>query len=163
MITWLMLVAGGLILLFGFVVLFGAPYLPTLSRQQTAAFEMLDLKPGQTLIELGSGDGRVLRGAAQRGLGAIGYELNPVLVIISRLVTWKYRKQVRIVWGDFWREDWPAADAIFTFLLDRYMPELDKKITQYKHKPVKLLSYAFKVPKKKIVQHRQGLYLYEYR
>lgn len=70
----------GVIIIFGFVILFGAPYLPTLKPQIKIALDMLDLQPGQTLIEIGSGDGRVLKAAAERGWNAVGYELNPVLV-----------------------------------------------------------------------------------
>jgi ribosomal protein L11 methylase PrmA len=69
-----------LVILFGFVVAFGAPYLPTLRPQITMALDMLDLKKGQTLLELGSGDGRVMMAAAERGWNVIGYELNPLLV-----------------------------------------------------------------------------------
>ena len=60
------LIVGGVILIFGFVVFFGAPYLPTFNKVQNTALDLLDLKPGQTLIELGSGDGRVMREAAKR-------------------------------------------------------------------------------------------------
>jgi SAM-dependent methyltransferase len=132
--TTTILIAGVvIILLFGFVVLFGAPYLPTLKKQVDAAFDLLDLKPGQTLLELGCGDGRVLKAAAQRGLSAVGYELNPLLVCIAKLHTWRYRKQAKVVWGNFWTAKWPKTDAIFVFLLARYMKKLDTKIVQELH------------------------------
>lgn len=159
---WIFLAVSGLVLLFGFVVFFGAPYLPTLKKQVGAGLDLLDLKPGQTLLELGCGDGRVLRAAAERGLHAVGYELNPVLVLIARLHTWRYRKNVKIICGDYWRAAWPPADGIFVFLLDKYMPKLDKKIVQWNRRPVKLVSFAFKIPDKPIVAEKHGLYLYNY-
>jgi len=148
---------------FAFVIFFGAPYLPTLKKQIPPAFELLDLRPGQTLLELGSGDGRVLIYAAKKGLNAIGYELNPILFIYSWLRTIKYRKKIKVVWCNYWHKEWAKTDGIFVFLLDKYMAGLDKKIVQYKHKPVKLVSFAFKVPGKKPKGIKQGLYLYEYR
>jgi 16S rRNA A1518/A1519 N6-dimethyltransferase RsmA/KsgA/DIM1 with predicted DNA glycosylase/AP lyase activity len=102
-----------LVLLFGFVLLFGAPYVPTLKPQTEQALDLLNLKPGQTLLELGSGDGRVMRAAAARGLHVVGYELNPILAGVSYFVTWKYRKQVRIIWGDFWHADFTHGDGVF--------------------------------------------------
>ncbi len=153
---------GLLIFLFGFVVAFGAPYLPTLSRQTETALDMLDLRPGQTLLELGSGDGRVLKAAAKRGLRVIGYELNPILVAVSRIATWRYRQKVQIIWGDYWRSDWPQADGIFVFLLDRYMTKLDKKITRSYKRPIRLVSFAFKIPGKKETASNNGLFLYKY-
>lgn len=153
-----------LVLLFGFVVAFGAPYLPTLRAQTDEALDLLDLKPGQTLLELGCGDGRVMLAAARRGLRVVGYELNPVLVAIAWLVTLRYRRQVRVVWGNYWRKTLPPADGIFVFLLDKYMQKLDKKITQEQagHR-VKLVSFAFKIPGKQPAKTSKGLYIYDYR
>lgn len=151
-----------LVLLFSLVVLVGAPFLPTLKNQVEPALDMLDLSPGQTLLELGSGDGRVLLAAAHRGINSVGYELNPLLVIYSWLITRKYRKYIRIVWGNYWEKSWPRADGIFVFLLQPYMEKLDKKITQYKHKPVKLVSFAFVIKSRKAVVSKQGMHLYEY-
>lgn len=152
-----------LVLIFGFVVVFGAPYLPTMKKHTDDALDMLDLKPGQTLLELGSGDGRVARRAAERGLRVVGYELNPVLVVIAKLTTWRYRSQVRIHWASFWQADWPPTDGIFIFLIARFMKRLDKKIIQqYKNRPIRLVSYAFEIPGKRPVQTKQGMNLYTY-
>lgn len=160
---WVIFFGAILILIFGFVVLFGAPYLPTLDAQKKAALKLLNLEKGQTLLELGSGDGRVLLAAAEKGLHVVGYELNPILVLISYYRTRKYRSQVRIIWGNYWHMVWPRTDGIYVFLLDRYMKKLDKKITQnYPEQKIKLASLAFKVPGKEIVKEKKGVYLYEY-
>jgi 16S rRNA A1518/A1519 N6-dimethyltransferase RsmA/KsgA/DIM1 with predicted DNA glycosylase/AP lyase activity len=152
-----------LILIFGFVILFGAPYLPTLKNQIEAVFELLDLKKGETLIELGSGDGRILLEAGRRGINAVGYELNPFLVLYSRIKTWKYRGNINIIWGNYWTKHWPRADGIFVFLLDRYMVKLNNKIIQEYDQPLKLVSFAFKIPDRKIDDSRHGLFLYRYK
>ena len=161
--TWLLLAAAAVLISFGGVLLVGAPYLPTLGPQVKAALDLAGLKAGDTLVELGSGDGRVVVAAARQGLKVVAYELNPFLVAISWLRTRRYRYQVQIIWGDFWQAKWPAADAIFTFLLPKYMPKLNKKVIQYKHKPVKLVSFAFAIPGRKASHKRDGVFLYEYR
>ncbi len=160
--SWLIATVSLVVLLFGFVVLFGAPYLPTLKKQTDTALDLLDLKPGQTLLELGCGDGRVLRAAARLGLNAVGYELNPLLVIIAWLYTLRYRKQVKIIWGNYWTQPWPEADGIFVFLLNKFMVKLDNKITREFNTPVKLVSFAFRVPDKKAIKEKGGLFLYKY-
>lgn len=163
MILFIFLLIIWLILIFGFVVFFGAPYLPTLSKPKQAALELLELEPEQTLLELGSGDGTVLLAAAEKGLKVIGYELNPLLVIVSMFRTRKHRKNVRIIWGNYWWHVWPRTDGIYVFLLDRYMEKLDKKIIQnYPTQKVKLASLAFKIPNKKPLKEKDGVYLYEY-
>jgi hypothetical protein len=147
---------------FGGVLLFGAPYLPTLEPQVKTALKLAGLKPGDTLLELGCGDGRVLIAAARQGINAVGYELNPLLALMCWLRTRRYRKNVKVIWGNFWQKDWPDSQAIFVFLLDKYMLKLDKKCMQYKHKPVKLVSYAFAVPGRQPAKTENGLFLYEY-
>lgn len=159
---WLMSVASVLILLFGFVVLFGAPYLPTLTKQQSEAIKLLDLKPGQQLLELGSGDGRMLVAAAKQGIYAVGYELNPVLVIFSWVITRRYRKYVTVRWANFWCVKLPQADGIYVFLLHRYMPKLYTKITQEITTSVKVVSFAFPFPQIKHTTEKSGLYLYNF-
>jgi cyclopropane fatty-acyl-phospholipid synthase-like methyltransferase len=147
---------------FSFVIFFGAPYVPTLNQQRQAALDLLDLKPGQLFLELGSGDGRLLVAAAKRGLKSVGYELNPILYLISRLVTYKYRRQIKVEYGNFWSKQWPPADGIYSFIMQKYMAKLDKKIVQSNRKNIKLVSYAFYIPGKKILRRKQGLLLYEY-
>lgn len=115
------------------------------------------------MLELGCGDGRVLILAARRGIKSVGYELNPLLAFTAWLRTRKYRNEVQIIWGDFWRQDWPEHEAIFTFLLPKLMPKLNNKIMQSKHKPVKLVSYAFEVPDRKPVAEKAGIFLYLYK
>ena len=147
---------------FALAVFFGAPYLPTLKPQISDALDMLDLEPGQTMLELGSGDGRVMLAAAKRGWNVVGYEINPLLVIFSWFLTLRYRKRVKIIWGSYWRKPWPECDGIFTFLLDRYMARLDEQIWLNCKKPVRVVSFAFKIPGKRIAKRKKGLYLYTY-
>jgi SAM-dependent methyltransferase len=146
-----------------FVVAFGPPYVPTLKRNMEAALDLLDLQPGQTMLELGSGDGRVLVAAAQRGVHVVGIELSPVLVVISWLRTRRYRKQVRIIWGSYFVKKWPPADAIFTFMLPRQMAKLDRRIQRWHTNPVRLASFAFAIPNKEPVKTKNGVFLYEYK
>ncbi len=161
--TWIIFVGGVLILFFGFVVAVGAPYLPTKKKQIDAALDLLGLKKGQTLLELGCGDGRVLRLAAERGIKSIGYELNPLLVIIAKLSNLKYKDRVSVRWGNYWRVDLPKTDGIYVFLLDKYMNKLDRKIINQKLYPTRLASFAFKIPGKKVNSEKDGVFLYNYK
>lgn len=159
---WFGLVLLVVLICFGGVLLVGAPYLPTLAPQVQSALKLTGLKSGDTLLELGCGDGKVLLAAARQGINAVGYELNPFLAALAWLRTRRYRRQVRVIWGDFWHQTWPPAEAIFVFLLPRYMSKLNKKVIQYPHKPVKLASYAFEIPGKRHVTEKNGVFLYKY-
>lgn len=159
-VVWI--IAGVVFIAFIFVIAFGAPYLPTLNKQIATALDLADLKPGQTLLELGSGDGRVWAAAAKKGYKAVGYELNPILVIYSWIRTRKYGQNVKIIWGNYWTSHWPEANGIFVFLLDKYMNKLDKKVIQEYGSNVKLVSFAFRIPDREAAKEQNGLYLYEY-
>lgn len=161
----LWLLAGVLVACFGLVVFVGPPYLPTMNRQMETALDMLDLKPGQRLLELGCGDGKVLVAAAKRGLLVTGIELNPLLALLCWLRTRRYGRQVQVCWGNYWSlKAWPAdTKAIFGFVLPKYMTKLDGLIQDWHHQPLKLASFAFAIPNKKNAGQKDGVFLYEYR
>ena len=149
------------ILLFAGIVFLGAPYVPTKRSQIIAALDLLDLEAGQTLLELGAGDGRVAKAAAQRGIRVVGYELNPVLLLVAKISTWQYRDLVTIHWRNYLHTRWPKAEGIFIFSGDPYMARLNKKITKCAP-DAKVASFAFKFAEQELSGSREGIYLYDY-
>jgi len=146
-----------------FVILFGAPYVPTLYKARHDALELLALKPGQTLYELGSGDGSLMQEAAAKGLKVVGYELNPLLVLLSKWRTRKYKKQVRVVWSNFWNADFSKADGIFVFQMDRSMKKLEAKIKKEAGgRELRIASHAFQIPGKAPAKKQGAVFLYIY-
>ena len=143
--VWILL-ALAVTLPFGVAALTGAPWLPTLKRETDSALAIADLKPGQTIIDLGSGDGRLLLAAARRGLRGSGYEINPFMYLISLIVTFRYRRRITIHPADFWRARLPPTDAVYVFLLPRLMPDLERKLTSELVKPTPVISLAFEFP-----------------
>ena len=156
------LIIGLFLACFASVLLVGAPYLPTLKPQVSAALKLADLQPGQTLLELGCGDGKVVLAAAQQGITVVGYELNPLLALIAWTRTRRYRQLVTITCRNFWHGTFPSADAIFVFLLPKYMSKLDTKVMQDYTSHVKVVSFAFTIPGRKVAQQLNGVYLYTY-
>jgi SAM-dependent methyltransferase len=62
-----------------------APYVPTPQEVVDRMLELADLREGDLLYDLGSGDGRIVITAARRyGIKAVGFEINPALVKDSR-------------------------------------------------------------------------------
>ncbi len=135
--------------------------MPTLSKQVDVAIQLANLKPGDTIIELGCGDGRVLLRAAKVGLNAVGYEINPVLFLVSYLRTRRYAKQIRVVYGNFWNKRWPSADAVYVFLLPRLMSKLERKIKQESLVKPRVVSFAFRFPGIRPTLTKDGVFLYE--
>ncbi len=123
---------------------------------------MLDLKEGQVVYDLGCGDGRFLKAAAKQGIKAVGYELNPFMFLYSWITTRRHGRKVKVRLGNFWKADISKADAVFVFLLDKYMKQLDDKLQKEGKKGLKLASHTFKIPGKKAAAEKYGVYLYKY-
>ncbi len=159
MLIWILVL---IVVPFGLGAWLGAPYVPILKRDSDRILKLAGLKPGQTLIDLGSGDGRLLRAAAAQGITCIGYEINPYLVLVSRILCWRYRRLVTIHTADLWHIKLPPADVIYTFMLDRYMARLEKKFEAEITRPTRVISYIFELPNRKPIEKTANTFIYEY-
>ena len=108
------------VLLFGIVVFRGSPYVPSQTAHVRAAFSKLyQLGEDDLLVDIGSGDGVILREAAKTGARAVGYEINPILVLISRFACRKY-KNIQVKLADFWFANLPdKVTAVYVFSVTR--------------------------------------------
>lgn len=147
------------------IVLRGAPYVPTHARDIDKLFELYAFKHNDVLVDLGSGDGRVLAAAARRNIKAVGYELNPFLYWYSKI---KLRDldTVQIRLEDFWTSKLPNDTAVvFVFLASPFMVKLDRKliheVERLRHDVI-LVSYGMKIPGKTIEYQAGGLIMYRY-
>jgi hypothetical protein len=147
---------------FGLAPFLGAPFLPILAKEVDGLLDLADLNPGQSLIDLGSGDGRLLKAAAKKGIRGVGYEINPWLCLIAVINCWQYRSLVTIKWQNYWTVRLPEADAIYVFLIQHYMGRLDRKLSREVTKPTKLVSFVFAVPGRVAVKKSRNSFLYLY-
>lgn len=106
----------------------GALYVSTARRRVEAILEALDLQPGQLLVDLGCGDGRVLRSAVRRcALRAEGYEINPLAYGKARVLSLGCPR-IRLHHDNFWNADLSAADIVFCYLFPDVMHPLACKL-----------------------------------
>jgi hypothetical protein len=97
-----------------------APYYPT---PETIVERMLDfgqLKAGEKMFDLGSGDGRIVIMAAQKyHADATGVELDGDLYISSEAKIRKLglQKSARIIHGDILKQNYSSANLVTVYLL----------------------------------------------
>jgi len=106
-----------------------APYLPTPNTIVDQMLQAAELKPGEILFDLGSGDGRIVIAAASKyKANAIGVELDDDLAAssISRIAESGLEKNARIIHGDLMQQNYSTADVVTVYL----WPEANKKVAQ---------------------------------
>lgn len=115
----------------------GAPWVPTRQELVKKALEMAELKPGELLYDLGSGDGRIVITAARDfGVRAIGVEIDPFRVLYSRLkIRWLgLTGKARIIRSNFFNVELRDADAVVLYLVqetnDKLQSKLEKELTK---------------------------------
>lgn len=125
----------------------GAPFVPTSSKMIHDILEKANLKKGQTFIELGSGDGRVVRFAVKHyGVSGIGIEFHPLLVWYSNFVS-KITglKNITFKRQNFFSTDLSKANVLFLFLLPKALRKLRPKILKECKKGTLVISHGFKI------------------
>ena len=93
---------------------------------------MLDLAavtPEDVVMDLGSGDGRNVIGAAKRGAQAVGVEFNPNMVELSRknAAAAGVSEKATFIEGDMFEADISKANVLALFLLPSNMLQLRQK------------------------------------
>ena len=106
----------------------GALYVST-SRVRISAFlDAVPMKAGQLLVDIGCGDGRVLRQVSKRyGVRTVGYELNLLAYVKAKLLCFG-RKRIQIRLRNFWNADLSEADVVFCYLFPDVMRDLGAKL-----------------------------------
>ncbi len=96
------------------------PYVPTPQVVVERMLELAQIKPGDTVIDLGSGDGRIMITAAQKyGARGFGVELNPRLVESSNGAARSagVADRVKFLQQDLFKTDFREADVLTLYLL----------------------------------------------
>ncbi len=134
-----------LVVFFGLVVFVGAPYVPSQKKYVKRAFEYLGINSADLLVDVGSGDGIILRIASSYGAKAVGYEINPILVVISRLLSFR-DPRVRVSLQNLWLARLPDETTIvyaFSVLRDeKKLRNLMQREANRLSRPLKLLCFG---------------------
>ena len=108
----------------------GAVYAASPPAKVQLMAELSGVGPGERAVDLGSGDGRIVVALARRGAEAHGYEINPLLVVVSRRAVRRAGLDGRafIHWRSFWKADLSPFDAVTLFQGSFIMRRLERKV-----------------------------------
>ena len=101
-------------------------WVPTPDGLILAMLDMAKVTSDDYVIDLGSGDGRIVIAAAKRGARAVGIEFNPDMVALSRRNAEKERVSDKATFlnADIFESDFSKATVITMYLL----PQLNLKL-----------------------------------
>ena len=123
-----------------------APYYPTPELLVERMLQLSELKAGEKMYDLGSGDGRIVILAARKfGADATGIELDEDLVHRSLNAIRKagLEKTAHIVHGDILQQDYSAADVVTVYMLpianDKLRPIMERQL----RKGARLVAHDF--------------------
>lgn len=102
------------------------PFVPTPVSVVERMLELAEVRPGDVLYDLGSGDGRMVILGALRGARGVGIDINPAWVQQARSYAERYGVQDRVTFRveDIFTTDVSEATVLMLYLL----PEVNRKL-----------------------------------
>ena len=140
--------------------------MPSHRKYVREAFAKLyKLSDKDLVVDLGSGDGVVMRVAREFDAKCVGYELNLLLVFISKVLA-RGDKGQKVVVGDMWTAKLPEDVTLFyAFSVSRDVNKLMNRVQRYadtSERTVKLMTYGpvLKLKKPSRTQGAHSLYVF---
>jgi SAM-dependent methyltransferase len=122
-------------------------WVPTPEAMVDLMLDMAKVTADDIVVDLGSGDGRMVIAAARRGARARGVEFNPDMVALSRRRAYEAGVQQRatFVEGDMYEAEIGDASVMALFLLTENMRRLQPKFLQLRP-GTRIVSNTFAMP-----------------
>jgi SAM-dependent methyltransferase len=137
-------------LLWFFIPIFsGIPWVPTNRKWMNSALQLVDLKPGETVYDLGCGDGRVLITAGREyGARGVGFEISMLHCLVAQYQVWRagLGKTVSIRWKNYYRVDLSQADVIYFYGHTKLADKLKRHLEEHLRDGVRIVSIRVDLP-----------------
>jgi SAM-dependent methyltransferase len=125
----------------------GALFIPSSRINIETFLGALPMHPQEFFVDLGCGDGRVLREVHRRyKVRALGIEINPLAYAAAKILTVGLRG-VRIKRRNFLEEALGSADVVFCYLFPDILEELAEKLTKELQPGARVVSCNFPLPR----------------
>lgn len=123
------------------------PFVPATPAQIENVLTVLRRRSG-TLVDIGSGDGRIVIAAAKKGFRAVGFELNPWLVWYSRYRAWREGVDCNTSFyiSDLWKVSFSQYNNVVIFGVPQMMAQLEKKLQGDLPSTAKVVACRFPFP-----------------
>ncbi len=129
---------------------YGAPFVPTPMRAVKRMLELAKIKPGNVVVDIGCGDGRLAIMADQiYHAQAFGFELSPPIFLYAklRILFKRIKTKALIAFKDSRYIDLSEVDVVVLFMMPNPLRDFWKKKFEKELPPgARVISYAFSIP-----------------
>lgn len=136
-----------------------APFVPTPHAIVDRMIQTAGLGHDDFMMDLGSGDGRLVKKAAPMVKKAVGVEINPILCWWSKIKLRKL-KNVKIIRKNLWNINLSDVDALMVYLIGSKMKKLKQKIEKEMKPGSRIISHGFRFPDWKPEKSDNKVHLY---
>ena len=124
----------------------GAPWVPTAPGTVRKMLQMAEVKPGQKVVDLGAGDGRIVIMAAREFKArAAGVEIDPLRCLLANILIsgLGLRGRARVYYGNMHQFDVADADVVTLYLLHPTNQALKERLSRQLRPGAKVVSHSF--------------------
>lgn len=140
------------------------PFVSTPVETIKSLKEFVNSKPelkGKKIIDLGSGNGRVVFEFAKLGLIATGFEEKEDLVKTSqKKLIETHLQNAQIIKVDYWNENLSEFDIVYIYGIPTIMGKLEQKLTNELPKGAIVISNVYTFPHLRLKKTIGTLYIY---
>jgi SAM-dependent methyltransferase len=129
--------------------LWGAPWVPTPRRVRESMLRLAEIQPGERVVDLGAGDGRLVIDAAREyQANAVGVEIDPFRCLVANgLIRFLgLRGQARVLWSNMYHYDLRGVDVVLMYLLQSTNVRLQTKLARELQPGARIVSRTFSLP-----------------
>lgn len=122
-------------------------FVPSPIEVVRAMLDAAEVGPGDVVYDLGSGDGRIVIAAAQRGARGVGIELDPKLTEQAGRNAQKagVSDRVRFIEADIFKTDVSEATVVTLYLLTSLNQRLRPKLLRELQPGARIVSHRFRM------------------
>jgi precorrin-6B methylase 2 len=127
----------------------GAPWIISDSVAITRMLELANLKDGDTVVDLGAGDGRILIQAVQNyPVTGLGFEIDPMRYLLAKYFVRRrgLSGKIKVKWEDIFEADFSSADAVVMYMTREANINLRPQFEEQLRPGVRVVCNAFSVP-----------------
>ncbi|GIW61894.1 MAG: 50S ribosomal protein L11 methyltransferase [Patescibacteria group bacterium] len=138
------------------------PFVTTSSDKIKTLIQLSECKREGKVVDLGSGDGRVVIALARAGFDVVGFEIRKELVerSLQKIAALGLDQKITIYHQNFWDANLSEFDLIYIYGMQSMLAKLEEKLETEMKVGAKFISNIFPLPRWKPQKVKDNFYVY---